>query len=201
MSTLPSHPPVSCPSTGAPPCTLFLLLTCPEEEDVMLPILSLHPVHHELVQAVGQVGLHQQGPAVPGVHGLVHEGVCTGKVQHLVRKVLGGAELPPGLVGCLAGALWGPEVISSAWPPQHPPSPSTTPQSCFGSFPAFPFGIHLLHPFPRPRSPAIPCGFHREPIPAGEKMEDQPHHPPRRAIRGAKGTWWPGGLLTTPGRG
>lgn len=71
----------------------------------MLPVLSLHPVHHKLAQAVGQVGLHQEGPAVLGVHGLVHEGVSARKVQHLIREVLGGAVLPTGLVGGLAGTL------------------------------------------------------------------------------------------------
>lgn len=80
----------------------------------MLPILSLHPVHHKLAQPVGQVSLHEEGPAVPGVHRLVHEGVSAGKVQHLVREVLGGAVLPPGLVGGLAGTLQGQEGTSSA---------------------------------------------------------------------------------------
>ena len=42
-----------------------------------------------------------------GVHGLVHEGVSAGEVQHVVGEVLGGAVLPPGLVGGLAGTLRG----------------------------------------------------------------------------------------------
>lgn len=115
------------PSSAAPSCTLPLLLTCAEEEDVVLPVLSLHPVHHELAQPLGQVCLHQEGPAVPGQHGLEHEGVGTGKVQHLVGEVLGAAVLPPGLVGGLAGTLQGQQGTSSAQPPQHPsflPPPS-----------------------------------------------------------------------------
>lgn len=102
-----SSKPTSNPSTGASSCVLHLPLTRAKKEDIMLSILSLHPVHHELAQAVGQVSLHQEGPAVPGVHRLVHQGVSTGKVQHLVGEVLGGAILLPGLVGSLAGTLWG----------------------------------------------------------------------------------------------
>lgn len=75
----------------------------------MLPVLGVHAVHHELEQAVLQVGLHQQRPAVPRAHGLVHEGVSAGEVQHLVGEVLGGAVGPPGLVGGLAGTLRGQE--------------------------------------------------------------------------------------------
>lgn len=150
--------PTGSPSAGAPSCMPLLLLTCPKEEDVVLPILGLHPVHHKLAQAVGQVGLHKDGPAVPGVHGLVHEGVSAGEVQHLVGEVLGGAVLPPGLVGGLAGTLRGQEGTSSAQPPQHPSllPPPLPCQALFGFLPAFQFGIHLLHLFARPWSPAIP---------------------------------------------
>lgn len=70
---------------------------------------------------------------MPGVHRLVHEGVSTGKVQHLVREVLGGAILLPGLVGGLTGTLWGQEGTSSARPPRHPsllPPPSPAELVC-----------------------------------------------------------------------
>lgn len=84
----------------------------------MLPVLSLHPVHHKLAQAIGQVGLHQERSAVLGVHGLVHERVSAGEVEHLIGEVLGGAVLPPGLVGRLTGTLW--DEKGPAEPPQHP---------------------------------------------------------------------------------
>lgn len=50
--------PTGSTSARVPSCTPLLPLTRPKEEDVMLPVLGLHPVHHELAQAVGQVGLH-----------------------------------------------------------------------------------------------------------------------------------------------
>lgn len=116
----------------------------------MLPVLGLHPVHHELVQPVGQVGVHEEGPAVAGVHGLVHERVGAGKVQHLVGEVLGGAILPPGLVGGLAGTLRGQEGTSSAQPPQRPsllppPSPLRT-----GLGPSLPSSLESIFSTPLP---------------------------------------------------
>lgn len=165
------------PSSAAPSCTLPLLLTCAEEEDVVLPVLSLHPVHHELAQPLGQVCLHQEGPAVPGQHGLEHEGVGTGKVQHLVREVLGAAILPPGLVGGLAGTLQGQQGTSSAQPPQHP---SLLPSlHCPSEMSWVPLCLPVWHPSLPP--PCQTLAKHQLTSPAGEKMAMAPSPPQKNS--------------------
>lgn len=101
----------------------------------MLPILSIHTVHHKLEQVLLQVSLHQQRAVMPWAHSPVHEGVSAGEVQHLVRQLLGAAVWPPGLVGGLAGTLQGQERPCLAL--AHP-APR---QSQFRSLPIFHFGI------------------------------------------------------------
>lgn len=117
---------------------------------------------------------------MPGIHRLVHEGVSTGKMQHLVGEVLGGAVLLPGLVGGLAGTLRGQEGTSSAWPPQHPsllPAPSPR-RAGLGPSPHSSLGSIFSTPLPDLGPQLSRGGSHRDPIPAGDKMEDWPHLPP-----------------------
>lgn len=87
----------------------------------MLPILSVHTVHHELAQAMLQVSLHQQRVVMQWAHSPVHQGVSTGKVQHLIRQLLGAAVWPLGLVGGLAGTLQGQEGRCLATSPSSEP--------------------------------------------------------------------------------
>lgn len=79
--------------------------TCAYEHDVILSILCLYTVHHDLFEAVGQVGLDQQRLLHGRVHRSPHQGVPSGKLEHCVWEVLGTAKLSARLVGDLTGAL------------------------------------------------------------------------------------------------
>lgn len=90
------------------PClaTSFSPLTSPQEDDIIGPVLCLHTVHHDLPQLLGQVGFDKNRVTLPRPHRPEHERVGSGKLQHLIRIVLGAAEGSPRLRSHLAGALW-----------------------------------------------------------------------------------------------
>lgn len=139
---------------------------------------------------------------MPGVHGLVHEGVSAGKVQHLVREVLGGAVLLPGLVGGLTGTLWGQEGTSSARPPWHPSLlPPPSPAELVWVPPCLSIWDASSPPLCQTLVPSCP-GVDPVGSPSWQvRRWGIAPPPPPRAIGGAEGTRSSRELLTTPGRG
>ena len=83
-----------------------MCLTCSEEHDLVLAVLSGDAVHHDLRERV--LGAHQleDGPAVQREHRAVHQRVEAHEADHLIGEVLGGLDLR---VVRLAGALRGRE--------------------------------------------------------------------------------------------
>lgn len=55
-----------------------------------MSVLSVHPVHHDLLQHVGGVDFGQDGFAAQRQDGLPHQLVLPHEAHHLVREVLGG---------------------------------------------------------------------------------------------------------------
>lgn len=88
------------------PTTLLSLPTSSQEDDIIGPILCLHTVYYDLAQLLGQVGFDKDRAAPLRPHGPEHEWVGSGKLQHLIRVVLGAAKGSPRLRSHLAGALW-----------------------------------------------------------------------------------------------
>lgn len=66
--------------------------TGPQEDDIIGPILGLYTVHNDLTQLLGQVGFDKDRAVPPGTHRPEHEWVGSGKLQHLIRVILGAAK-------------------------------------------------------------------------------------------------------------
>lgn len=75
--------------------------TCPDEHDIILPVLRLHSVHHQLGELVVHVRPHHDGTPAYWVHWVVHGWVTPGKGDDIIREVLGGVESAE----CLTGTL------------------------------------------------------------------------------------------------
>lgn len=77
------------------------LPTCPNEHDIILAVLRLHPVNNQLGELVVNICSHHDGTAADRVHWVVHGWVTPGKGDDIIRQVLGGVESSE----CLAGTL------------------------------------------------------------------------------------------------
>lgn len=67
--------------------------TCPNEQDVIMSILSLHSVHGDLSEPASTICIQQDGPPMDRLHWLEHEGMGTHKTQNLIRIPLRTGEL------------------------------------------------------------------------------------------------------------
>lgn len=79
----------------------FQLSTCPDEHDIILAVLCLHPVHHQLGELVVHIRPHHDGTPAYWVHWVVHGWVAPGEGDDVIREVLGGVEPPERLTGTL----------------------------------------------------------------------------------------------------
>lgn len=79
------------------------LSTSPYEENIVVSVLSFHPVHRQLCEFTSSFGVQQNGPPVNGLHGLEHEGMGTHKTKNLVWVRLRTGELASVY---LTGTLW-----------------------------------------------------------------------------------------------
>lgn len=79
--------------------------TCANKHDIILPVLRLHPVHHDLFQLVRNVGFYEERLAQRGVDWPPHQRVVAGELQHRIREVLGATKLSAGLIGDFTGTL------------------------------------------------------------------------------------------------
>lgn len=68
---------------------------CPQEEDVVSSVCSIHTVHGYLRVLVVSACADNQRPSVDGVDGIVHERVIANKGDNIIWEVLGGSH-----VGC-----------------------------------------------------------------------------------------------------
>ncbi|TNN56371.1 hypothetical protein EYF80_033407 [Liparis tanakae] len=94
---------------------MLTLCTCPDEHDVILSVLRLHPVHHQLGELVVHVGSHHDGTPAYRVHRVVHGWVTPGEAREEIKakrasRGLGGrddwvegAERPGGKVDAVGG--------------------------------------------------------------------------------------------------
>lgn len=78
-------------------------------------------VNGDAGEGVGHAGLQEEGPLAVGQHRVVHERVVPGKLDHLIREVLGGAEGAEGFAGALQEAALGERGPHSPHP--TPPKP------------------------------------------------------------------------------
>lgn len=79
--------------------------TCANKHDIILPVLRLHPVHHDLFQLVRNVGFYEERLAQRRVDWPPHQRVVAGKLQHRIREVLGASKLSARLIGDFTGTL------------------------------------------------------------------------------------------------
>lgn len=82
---------------------ILKLSTSPYEENIVVSVLSFHPVNCQLCEFPSSFGVQQNGPPVNGLHCLEHEGMGTGKAKNLVRVRLRTGELASVY---LTGTLW-----------------------------------------------------------------------------------------------
>lgn len=68
-----------------------------------MAISSGDTVHSDAGESVGHGGLQEEGALAMGQDRVVHQRVVTGKLDHLVWEVLGGAEGAEGFAGTLQG--------------------------------------------------------------------------------------------------
>lgn len=78
-------------------------LTCANEEDVVVSVNSCYTVRSDLGEGVPGTHLLEEGAPPHGQDRIVHEGVVPGKLDDIIRKVLGGTEGAKGLAGALGG--------------------------------------------------------------------------------------------------
>lgn len=70
-----------------------LCLTCPQEHDLILSILSQNPVHHNLSQGVVHSDTSEHRLASQRVHRPIHKRVEPNEADHLIWEVFGGFDL------------------------------------------------------------------------------------------------------------
>lgn len=98
---------------------------CANEEDVVVAIGGSHAVDGDAGEGVGHAGLQEEGPLAVGQHWVVHQWVVPGKLDHLIREVLGGAEGAEGSAGALREAELGQRCshLPQRPVPHHVPCP------------------------------------------------------------------------------
>lgn len=79
-------------------------LTCANEEDVIVSISGSYTVHSNLSESVTCTHLHEDRAPPDGQDRVVHERVVPGKLDDVVREILGGTEGAEGLAGTLKRA-------------------------------------------------------------------------------------------------
>lgn len=77
--------------------------TCADEEDIVVSISSCDTVRSDLGEGVPGSHLLEERAPTDGQDGIVHEGVVPGKLDDIIRKVLGGTEGAKSLAGALGG--------------------------------------------------------------------------------------------------
>ncbi len=80
----------------------LVLLTCANEHDIVLAVLSFHTIHHQLSELVLHVRAHHDGLPTHGLHGVIHGWVQACECDYIIRKVFGGVKASERF----AGALW-----------------------------------------------------------------------------------------------
>lgn len=80
-------------------------LTCANEEDVIVSVSSCYTVCSDLGEGVPGIHLYEERATTHGQDRIVHEGVVPGKLNDVIRKVLGRTEGAKGLAGTLG--RWG----------------------------------------------------------------------------------------------
>ena len=101
-------------------------LTCANEEDVVVSVSSCHTVCSDLGEGVPGTHLQEERAPTHGQDRIVHEGVVPGKLNDVIRKVLGRTEGAKGLAGALGDGeearqgcgyegLVGPQETSRDW--------------------------------------------------------------------------------------
>lgn len=69
-----------------------------------MAICRCHAVGHNLSEGVSCAHLQEKRASSDGQHRVVHEGVVPGKLDDIIRELLGGPEGAKGLAGALARA-------------------------------------------------------------------------------------------------
>lgn len=77
------------------------LLTCADKHDIILPIGSVDSVHSYLCEAVVHISPDKDGPSAHGVNWIIHEGVVTSELDHIVWETLCGLKTAKSLAGTL----------------------------------------------------------------------------------------------------
>lgn len=80
------------------------VLTCANEEDVIVSVSGSYTVDSNLSESVTCTHLHEDRAPPDGQDRVVHERVVPGKLDDVIREVLGGTEGAKGLAGTLKRA-------------------------------------------------------------------------------------------------
>lgn len=79
-----------------------MCLTCSQEHNLILSIISQNSVHNNVSQGVVHFDTREHGATTQGVHRAIHQRVESNKSDNFIREVFGG--LDPWII-CLAWAL------------------------------------------------------------------------------------------------
>lgn len=77
------------------------VLTCSDEHDVIVAVCSINSIHSDLCEAVRHSCAQEEWTATEWRHWVIHQGVMTRKLDHVIWKAFGGLETSKRLTGTL----------------------------------------------------------------------------------------------------